>query len=72
MPMRSELPDLALRSDTRAMEMGTGSSRIVAAMSNRDLQAVAAFCAIGLLITIDAILRFPDFGQIFAQLALFP
>ena len=72
MPMRSELPDVALRSDMRATEMGTGWSRIVAAMSNRDLQAVAAFCAIGLLITIDAILRFPDFGQTFTQFAQFP
>jgi len=36
-----------------------------------DLTAVALFCAIGLLVTINVILRFPDLGTIVAQYSQF-
>jgi uncharacterized membrane protein YdfJ with MMPL/SSD domain len=36
--------------------------RVVAAISEPDLTAIVAFCAIGLLITLNVILRFPDLG----------
>ena len=45
---------------------------MVAAISNRDLQAVVVFSTIGFLVTINVVLRFPDFGEIVAQFALFP
>jgi hypothetical protein len=41
-------------------------SRLVAARDS-DLTAVAIFCAIGLLATLNLILRFPDLGAIIAQ-----
>jgi hypothetical protein len=33
--------------------------------------SVAAFCAIGLLVTLNVILRFPELGAIIAQYNLF-
>jgi len=36
------------------------------------VQAVVAFCAIGLLLTVNMVLRFPDFGATVAALAIFP
>jgi hypothetical protein len=35
--------------------------------ANSDLTAVVLFCAIGLLVMVNMILRFPDFGAIIAQ-----
>jgi len=72
MPMRGELPAVAARPYTRAATAETGWSRFVAVISNPDLQSVIAFCAIGFLLTINVVLRFPDFGEAVAQLALFP
>ncbi len=69
MPMRDELPTVAARS-YRASRGGW--DRMVAAISNRDLQAVVVFSTIGFLVTINVVLRFPDFGEIVAQFALFP
>jgi hypothetical protein len=36
--------------------------QLLAAFSEPDLTTIVAFCAIGLLITINVILRFPDLG----------
>ena len=47
-------------------------SRSGAVLGGGDLQAVALFCAIGLLLTVNVIIRFPDFGQQLAELAVFP
>jgi hypothetical protein len=38
-----------------------------AAIRNPDLQAVAAFSLFGLLVALNLILRFPDFGAVIAQ-----
>jgi hypothetical protein len=37
------------------------------AIRNPDLQAVLAFSLIGLLVALNLILRFPDFGTVIAQ-----
>jgi len=71
MPMRGELPHAAVRRGLPPAER-TGWSVIAAAISDRDLQGVALFAAVGLLATINAVLYFPDFGSLLAQLAVFP
>jgi hypothetical protein len=45
---------------------------IVAAVSSPDLIAVAAFCAIGLGITLNILLHRPDFGLLMEQANMFP
>jgi hypothetical protein len=71
MPMRGELP-VPVRSYARASAAQVVWSCLVATISNEDLQSVALFCAIGFLITINVVLRFPDFGEGFATVAVFP
>jgi hypothetical protein len=74
--MRGELPPVAARSyartSVRASAVEQVLSRIVAVLSDRDSQAVVGFCTIGLLLTVNVILRFPDFGLQVATLAAFP
>jgi hypothetical protein len=41
--------------------------RLYAALTDPDLQVVAAFCLIGLLLTLNLIFRFPDMGAVIAQ-----
>jgi hypothetical protein len=36
-------------------------------LTDPDLQIVVLFCAVGLLISVCVMLRFPDFGAIIAQ-----
>ena len=72
MPMRGELKPVPIKSGSRAPAIGTDRNWLVAAIANPDLHAVFYFCAIGMLATINAVLRFPDFGLAFAQLAVFP
>jgi esterase/lipase superfamily enzyme len=72
MPMRGELPTVAARSYVRASRVEAGWRRFVAVISNPELRAVVAFCTIGFLITVNIVLRFPDFGGTVAQLASFP
>jgi hypothetical protein len=72
MPIRDELPTVAARFDARASKVQSAWSRFLAVISNQDLQFVVGFCAAGILLTIDAVLRFPNFGESFAALATFP
>jgi hypothetical protein len=72
MPMRGELPTISARSRARPSAAQTAWSRLYATISNPDLQAVVGFCTIGLLIAINLILRFPDFGEYYTTLATFP
>ncbi len=72
MPMRGELPTIVARTHTRASPVKAGWLRFVAVVSDPELQTVVAFSAIGVLIMLNAILRFPDFGQTFADLSQFP
>jgi hypothetical protein len=39
-------------------------SQLVTAIANPDLHAVIAFCLIGLLVSLNLILRFPDLGAV--------
>jgi hypothetical protein len=71
MPMRGELPAVAARTYAPATAKGAAWSRFIAAISDRELQFVVAFCAIGFLLAINVILRYPDFGALFAQTASF-
>ena len=41
--------------------------RVVAAITNTDMLAVIAFSLIGLLLTINCMLRFPDLGAVIEQ-----
>jgi hypothetical protein len=72
MPMRGELPTASARTYDRESLGETFWSSALTIVSHRDLQAVAAFALIGLLLTINVVLRYPDFGQAFAELAIFP
>lgn len=65
MPMRGELP--GVRSPARALTGRRRSATVCA-----DAQAVAMFCAIGWLATVNALLLFPDFGETIARMAAAP
>jgi hypothetical protein len=41
-------------------------------ISDPELHFIAALCLVGLLLTINVILRFPDFGDAVAAVDLFP
>jgi hypothetical protein len=69
MPMRGELPTITTRTYTRASPVRMAWSRFVAVVSNPELQTVVAFSVIGLLLMLNAIFRFPDFGQTFTEFA---
>jgi hypothetical protein len=45
----------------------TAWRQTVAAIMTPDLLAVVAFCLIGLLLALNLILRFPDFGAVIEQ-----
>ena len=76
MPMRGELPPVTARPypriATRSSAVERAVWRTLVVLSNRDLHAVVAFCAVGILLTLNVILRFPDFGAQVASLAVFP
>lgn len=72
MPMRGELPAIVARSDRRASPARAFWSRLTTAVSNPQLQIVAAFCIIGILLTLNVALRFPEFGAVVAELDSFP
>jgi hypothetical protein len=72
MPMKGKLPAVAARIDARAPKVQSAWLRFLAVISNQDLQFVVGFCAAGILLTLDAILQFPDFGASLAALATFP
>jgi hypothetical protein len=45
----------------------TAWRQTVAAIMTPDLRAVVVFCLIGLLLALNLILRFPDFGAVIEQ-----
>jgi hypothetical protein len=51
----------------RASSAKTAWHRAVAAIMTPDLIAVVAFCLIGLLVALNFILRFQDFGAVIEQ-----
>jgi len=72
MPMRGELKPVAVRSGARTSAAQRGWSVFIAIARHQDLQSILAFCTIGFLLTMNLVLRFPDFGAAMAELALFP
>jgi hypothetical protein len=44
----------------------------VAAVLDPEIQTIVAVCIIGILVTLDMALRFPDFGELVADLNCFP
>src|SRR5580700_531177 len=72
MPMRGELPIATARACIRQSAAESFWSSCFAIISNRDLHFVVGFCLVGFLLTINVVLRFPDFGETFAALQVFP
>jgi hypothetical protein len=67
-----ELEPTAKPEDRRFKTLQMTWDRIVAATTNPNLIAVTLFCAIGLLISLNLILRFPDAGLFVEQYNVFP
>ena len=70
MPMRGEI-----RAVTSAQKISPARAawlRIHATISDSDLQCVTLFCAVGFLLTVNIILRVPDFAATVATLKFFP
>jgi uncharacterized membrane protein YdfJ with MMPL/SSD domain len=61
------LQRLTKLANRRTRRTETEWSRLVTVIANPDLQAVVAFYLIGFLLTLNLILRFPDFGAIIEQ-----
>jgi len=72
MPMRGELPTRAARTYLPPSPVRTAWSRFVMVVLDPELQTVVAFCMIGILVTLNMALRFPDFGGLVADLECFP
>jgi len=72
MPMRGELPTIAARTRMRASPVRMGWLRFVAVVSDPELQTIVALSMIGVLVMINAMLLFPDFGQVYVDLSLSP
>jgi hypothetical protein len=53
--------------ELRAKKTTSSWSRVAAAVKDPSLIAIVSFCAIGLLITLNLLLRFPDLGALIAQ-----
>jgi hypothetical protein len=65
---RSRKLQLIAKVEDRDVNAADGSlHQFVVAITNPDLQAAVAFSLIGLLVTLNLILRFPDFGAVIAQ-----
>jgi hypothetical protein len=54
-PQAQEIP-----ANRRVKALEIARYRLVATITDRDLIMVVTFCAIGLLVTVNVILRFPD------------
>lgn len=73
MPMRGELQPISTRDNARRpSSLDNALPRVTAIRFMSDLQAVAIFSAIGLLLTINVIVYFPNFGLQLAELSAFP
>jgi len=71
MPMRGELPTRAARTYV-VPSVTTAWLRVVTAVSDPELRTIIAICTIGILVTLNMALRFPDFGGLVADLECFP
>ena len=71
MPMRGELPTRVARNFAPS-PVRTAWSSVVTAVSDPELHTVIALCVIGILVTLNVALLFPDYGGLVAQLNSFP
>jgi hypothetical protein len=62
-----KLPSIAKVEDRYVKAADGALQQFGAAIRNPDLQAVVVFSLIGLLVALNLILRFPDFGAVIAQ-----
>ena len=67
LPVRSESQSLVKPVNPHASAFEIAWDRLVMTITDPDLITVVAFSAIGLLIAINLILRFPDVGAIIEQ-----
>jgi hypothetical protein len=73
MPMRGELPTVTARSlRAHPSSMQIAWSRLLAVLSDQNLQSIAIFSLIGLLLALNAALRFPELGAYYASLPIPP
>jgi hypothetical protein len=70
--MRGELPTVVARPYDYESSVRYQRPYRVERDAYRDLQSVVAFCAIGLLLTINMVLWFPGFGAMASALEIFP
>jgi hypothetical protein len=70
--MRGELPTVVARTYDYESAVRYRRRHGVERDIYRDLQSVVAFCAIGLLLTINMVLWFPEFGAMASALEIFP
>ena len=71
MPMTGELPITTAKACNQS-KLESISAKCFAIISNRDLHFIVGFCLAGFLLTVNVVMRFPDFGQAFATLQVFP
>jgi hypothetical protein len=71
LPLRSELQTRGSPADRRANASATTFHRIVTTITNPELVTVVTFSAVGLLIALNVILRFPDLGALIEQYSQF-
>ena len=69
MPMRGEIRAVAARPHAAACKAQAAWSSVIATISNPNLQCIAVFSAIGLLLAINVALHFPESAANFATLA---
>jgi hypothetical protein len=72
MPMRGELPTVVARPYDYDSAVRYQRPQEVNRNIYRDLQSVVAFCATGLLLTVNMVLWFPEFGAMVSALEIFP
>lgn len=71
-PARRELQPLAEPASRQIEAVKSAWHRTIAIVTNPSLVMICAFCAIGLLVTVNLILHFPNFGAMMVEYEQFP
>jgi hypothetical protein len=72
LPLRRDLQPLGKSAVRRVKATDATWFRLGTMIISPNLGMVVGFCAIGLLVTANVVLRFPDFAAIVEQLGQFP
>jgi hypothetical protein len=67
LPVIRKLQPLEKSKGRHVNEAPSQWAELFAVFSNPDLPMIIAFCLIGVLLTLNLILRFPDFGAVIEQ-----